>query len=1292
MKSEWTLDFHASILEDAMQSSGHTRRSSISPDRFESPSGATVASSRLNNNGQAIDDQDERPSDRRASVNTAHGSIATSASDQNHNSPYYEQHGSRRSRNSGGFLLPDPSSSSGLAASQSPNHAVDVKGKRKVEDGDLLIPKRGPRSRHQFKPSLGGSPLAVEVLNNYSAPGSENKHGSQVAETLSVESRGSRNAQSSLSSENTSNNRKDGEARPDPVPALGFDTDPAQIVSLALSLSESRRRNFSGLMPPTSVGGDRVVIAGGSPSPGLHTINGGGSLRQHMQQQRHISRNVSPRSGYPKRKAVSPRLDQNGVSSPSPLVSIPDFMQPSTLAFNPSDATLSRAEKARIALELSYEYRRLLQHLPKLPSAKGRPSTARKKEKRSPDGLGELGRSYNPLQYIRNRKVRLRERRPFDSEAEGWNNLDRVRRWVDTVAHEREVGRATIDDLYPLPAFETISTDSTIGDAILDVNPAKPSIAQGNKQRRPRMDWMITPWDMLADAFWLQHDGNITHIEDATGHKIMSSPDTYKFPSVKNSLDLERASQARAESMDRQAVSPSKLRSLKQIARNERSRERTWPPEHLIETDSLRQRADGSRDRMTRWPRKFRRSRSSSSASDSDDDDPSRHKRGRRRNQDYSGGAVLEKHMMSLLAQENVNDDESTSQTFHQTQEESDAQGSRTIGEIKAGSSLYSGQQVLKQPKQARGAETLGHGSAHSSARSSFERPNLRDQKTSFDDLDVTAPSSPNVSGFTPSIAINLSRPSSPRISPKKTLPSFRPARSKERQAISENDFALSSPSTTDLSRQGTRDSKSEDISRRDRHNIDMNGFLSPTNDSFSKLFRRSDGISKGPKESTETDSKFRGFFRGGRIAEIVGNEVGRVGGKFRRKDASNQASRVASSGSSHASDESDTESYVLDSSPEADVSHASNNYDSEPKYHTANLPSFQSSSGKDIDKSKEPPAMFSKDDPIPRQQLAQRARGRSARFDRLAPPKIDLRNISPSPAPALTRTQTRNIVPSYDPFDSRQSSTSRSEGRVRDADRRLNAILGIPGTIGPGGPPMTGLASLESRHRRSRERPVLEGKRQWSISDRSVSAVRGTVTKRDIARVRALLLSSGVKANEIVRRAHEVCPASSPVLQDISKISGGRLPPVSRSQEHVLAARIYARHIDENNKRLRDAAERFSNTTVDGLHRRIKEVDERMTQKLTPLVRTFADEADGFSAQLTTTDTLEVKQLNDAVDAILRRRRRRLRWVRRGGYVLLEWTLLGIMWWVWLIVVVIRLTRGTIRGFFSAVKWLLWL
>lgn len=1277
-----------------MQSSGQKLRSSTSSNHIISSSVTTTASPSLDINGQAWVDSITSSGDQGASVSTNFDPTASrstsAASDRSHSS---YQHVSHRSRNSGGFLLPDLSSGLGYTSTKSTAPSPDAKGKGKVEDGDLIIPKRGLRSRHHPKPSLGGSPLAAEVLSDASAPGVANNHGIEGTQSSSAPSGGSRSLHSSHDSETVSSKPpgKNGGRRQAPVPALGFDTDPAQIVNLALSLSESRRRNLSGGVsaPPNGVN-DRRIISGGSPSPGLHGINSGGSSRQQLQQQRRISRNISPRNGLSKLKDASPRLDPYASSPLSPMVPIPDFVQSPDLAFNPSDATLSRAEKARIAIELSYEYRRLLQYLPKLSMTHGRPTATRKGVKSSPEEPGDLGRPYNPIQYIRNRKVRIRERRPFDSEAEGWRDLERVRRWVDTVASEREAGIATVDDQYPLPRFEAVPAEPRIGDAILESSSTKPSPIQGNKQRRPRMDWIITPWDMLADAYWLQHDGNITHIEDCTGQKIISSPEEYKMPSARTSLDLDRVSHVRAGSVDKQAVSPAKIRSLIQDARNERSRERGRRAEQMNDIDLQKQNVESSQDRKGRWPRKLIRPRGSSSSSGSNLDELSRHKRGRRQNPDYLGSAVLEKHMMTLLAQEVVNGDDAITQIPHQSRNENDGPINTIMDGAMANSDLPPRPQASKEQNKNGNAKMLDHITAPASARSSLERSNRRHRATSFDDLDTTAPSSPYVPGFAPSIAINLSRPSSPQISPKKQLPSFRPARSKERQAISENDFALSSPSSTDLSRQATRDSKPEDVPRREKYKSEMNGFLSPTSEGFSKMFRRSDGVSKGSKESNEVDSRFRGFFRGGRLAEIVGNEVGRVGDRFWRKDASNQASGVASPASSQASDVSDSELDGLDSSPEANLSRTSTTNDSKPKYYTANLPSFQSSLVKDVQTEKPPTSTT--EDHIQRQQLAQRQRGRSARFERLAPPKIDLRGVSPSPSPPLTRTQTRNIVPSYDPFDSRQSSTSRSVSRVRNADRRLNAVLGVPGTIGQGGPPMTGLAALESQKRRSRERPALGGKRQWSISDRSVSAVRGTVTKRDIARVRALLLSTGVKANEISRRAHEDCETSSPVLQDLREISGEPLPPVSRSQEHALAAKIYASHIEENNQQLRDAAEHFSSVTVDQLHQQIRDIDEHVTQKLTPMVRASADEADAFSAQLTTTHTLEVKRLYDAVDAILRRRRRRLRWVRRMCYVLLEWTLLGIMWWVWLIVVIVRLIRGTVGGFITAVRWLLWL
>ncbi len=221
---------------------------------------------------------------------------------------------------------------------------------------------------------------------------------------------------------------------------------------------------------------------------------------------------------------------------------------------------------------------------------------------------------------------------------------------------------------------------------------------------------------------------------------------------------------------------------------------------------------------------------------------------------------------------------------------------------------------------------------------------------------------------------------------------------------------------------------------------------------------------------------------------------------------------------------------------------------------------------------------------------------------------------------------------------------------------------------------------------------------RQWSISDRSVSNTRtGIVTKRDIARVRALLLSSGIKANEIARRADTVeDPPFLPQLREIYQRRGfherKNIPRVPRQQEHLLAAKLIVQEIDTVNQRLREAAEHFSDKTVEGLYREFKNLNAYVEETLVPAVRGSADGADELSTELTTTQTLAVKRVHDAVELVLRRRRRRFKWVRRGGYVLLEWMLLGIMWAVWMVVVAVRLVRGVFGGVFGVVRWVFWL
>jgi hypothetical protein len=145
----------------------------------------------------------------------------------------------------------------------------------------------------------------------------------------------------------------------------------------------------------------------------------------------------------------------------------------------------------------------------------------------------------------------------------------------------------------------------------------------------------------------------------------------------------------------------------------------------------------------------------------------------------------------------------------------------------------------------------------------------------------------------------------------------------------------------------------------------------------------------------------------------------------------------------------------------------------------------------------------------------------------------------------------------------------------------------------------------------------------------------------------------------------------------------------VPHAQEHVLAARLLTQAIDAGHARLRTEADALAATTLNGLHARLRAMDDAL---LTARVRGAADQADELSTALSAEARLGVKGVNDRIDLLLRRRRRRFRWLRRGGYVALEWTLLGLMWWVWLMVVVVRLARGVVRGVYLAVRWVLWL
>ena len=1302
------------------QSNGQTLRPSSSPQPVTPSSSTGSTPAAADNNGESgSSNYYVPPSSSRALLKTdgesLHDTSFEGAVDED-----YGAHGSlttrsHRARNLGSFLLQpsfSPISSPNQAKISTKEAGENIKGKRKVEQGDLNIPKRRTvHQRYQTKTTVGSSPLSTEVYNAAPARAEASDDGSRREEAVSVPLRNGLDPPTHLDTYMNPQSRHgtdQSESTRDSSSALGHDTDPAQIVNLALNLSESRRRTFSaGRSASINPLGNRLLPSlnqhNSGPSNGITTAAGGGSLRQYLEQQRRVSRNISPRSSKRRDRDTPSLLSPRKAHSHTQPIAIANFDLASAdeVIFNASDATLVRAEKAKVVLELDYEYRRLLQYLPPIPqpcqskSSSGRPTTTSRIEV-----VQERGRLYNPLQYIRNRKVRGRQRRMLDAEGDGWKDLDRVRKWVDIVAGQREAGIWTSDDRYPLPPFESMQTDPTSEQPSLEPITSS-SIDHGASKPRRKLDWSITPWDLLADAYWLHRNGNIEDIIDPNRRRIVAGKDINQEIPARISQESSRSPTRRSKSIPRQYVTPEKSSLLTSNGRND-SRERGRHQQRLRETHSPNANDNTSRDRRHRWTRGLIRSRSLSSSNESLEGNPSGDYRdsGYFVDRDLSDSAPLEKQMRELLQKEaetKALDDagmfeKRETSTAEETEGTSTNRSSReTPNDISANSSIA-------RTKVVQDLQPFG--SSSNQIRPSFSRDEKENEEArrSLDEPILKHPTDSIAHDSEPGKPIN--RPGIPKQPVPSRSKTSRQNHNEEVPPVDEENIKAHSKEATNLTRHRTSNSR-DDMPYKERLANFGNGLLSPLSaEAFGKRSKRADGVSTRGIKDAEPDSKARGFFKGGRIAELVGNEVQKVGDRIWKRDGHNDLSQMSSTSLNSAFEVSDVETDMggLDSSPEDHLSRTST-YNDEPrrlpqnsntadrsKQHTNHLHSLRFPLSRD-EQSSDLPRFFLGDDHITRQQIALRARGRSSRFDRLAPPKIDIEGTSPTSSPSpMTRTQTRDTDISYN--ESGRSSDSQTDAR----NGRLDKVFDTSGIAGAGGPQGFPLSVLDSPSRRSSERLNPRGERQWSISDRGVSAVHGTVTKRETARVRALLLSSGVKANEITRRAHEVRSVPSTILQDLQKTSNRPLPRVPRSQEHILAARMLINNIETSNQQLRDAAEQFSSGTVDKLHEQIRAMDEHVTYKLTASVRAAADDADAFSVELTTTHTLAVKQLHDSVDVLLRRRRRRFRWVRRGAYVLLEWTLLGIMWWVWMIVVLIRLIRCTIGGFIGGIRWLFWM
>ncbi|KAI2783758.1 hypothetical protein F4815DRAFT_457838 [Daldinia loculata] len=1065
---------------------------------------------------------------------------------------------------------------------------------------------------------------------------------------------------------------------PTPRPSTApLDVDSTQIVNMALNLSESRRmaerRNMSSPIPP------RLAQIPDSLA--------GGSLKQHLQQQRRTSRNMSPRPD----KGLSPRI-MSASTMTSPLQS---FDHDGSYQYHFSSSTLNRAQKAKEYLELMAQYRRLLQFLsPLKQDVRSRPSSSNLS---TPSvSLGSplnpltgapqvsLGRAYNPLQYIRNRKVRARERKAIDGEAQGFSDISRVTDWIDEVATSAATSALSLGSS-SLPHFPGAHERP---DQDLPPSNIPRPISTIAKPKRLRIDWTIDPADMLADAYWLEQGDNKYLLEDRHYSKIFSRKPEAQVPisyqanepitstlSASSTKEGDVGDVTAASETDH--TSPTKVEfEMPSLSARERARQKL---QDLRGMHHKPNNASHSHDFL-----RFRRG----SLSDTSDSESDRKRRNRTGTISANGTDLLEKQMMEMLAKE-VNEEQKISDEADigrlkqlPANMATPEKTSHTLEQMH--SHRDSRVEIIDNYDKASRGRAL-QGSPAGSGRASLEVPG-QNYRLSVE-LDSSRPESPEIRSrgrniYVPTIGMDISppdsRPGSPGRKPFSRVKSIFRDRSKERERGADHlvrdkgdkvdspteQPELLSPSTGTTERFGSPDRRrSKSLTRK----------LNPRNTNESHKSHRSMGsIKLKPDEQVGLRTIFKG---GAKLDGMIRGGVSKVTDFLWKKDS--DAEDVSSSSSSEDSEEDSKRGRLRNSFTLSRSNSRRRDESNRQKNYLNVMPPFKSASvsyDKPISGELEPLALT--------HTTSQSTR--SPRFDRLKPPRIDIRKASPPSELEHTK-----------PHLLRDSDVSDTESRPRDSsDKPRDTLIDLAD--------IPSLPASQNRYRpRLGSRTLSESARHWSISNGSQTPQGTQISRREIARMRALILCSGIKAMEISRRAHEQYTLST--LDDKAvglPWTGIRqfLPDksssivVSEAQLYPATAQILSESIARSIQASETSRARFAGETVPALYRRVDVLHDRVGGDLMEMTRRAADEADEVNRDLVDAQRLKAKRVTDTMDKMLRRRRRRFRWARRAGWLAVEWVLVGFMWYVWFVVMLARIVLGVGKGVVGVVRWLLWL
>ena len=1178
----------------------------------------------------------------------------------------------RRNPPSGGFLLGSIGYSSHHAAKVAQAKARG--GEPRFDGGDIkqarksMLEKSGKgvaRSKGKEPESIGRAPLGVGITHE---DGSREKH--RINYTLKGEAAASeceRPQQQLVKS-----------------PSV-FDTEQAKLVSLALNLSENRRRQFSaGKLSPADRIGSPLAVAS-ETLPRAFPADPAVDRKPGLQIQQEYQNFDSLPQAYNKVILESPHSSSGAQHDPSSerkslpvlLAAISDPADYSN--FHPSDATLLRVERAKTELELFYEYRRLLQYLPKLPVCQdSRPMPVGSSAllwSESPEGLGRI---YNPLQYIRNRKVRSRERGLLNSEAEGWKDVDAVRVWIDQIVRERHkyppnpyIGFV----LPPYPAAPKTSSPSLESSGVNLNLSATGSVA---RELRSRIDWRITPWDMLADVCWLENSGNKALIEDQKGQKLYGVKRLNTLTHNGALKDPQPLLARRSLSVPRSVTGDERYKKADAISRDTVVLERGRPRHQRLQSFTSAREYSSSQDRRGGWRRRLIRSASPSSSEESGPFATRKAYKSRNyapANRERQSTLILEKQVMRLLAKE-AKAREVTLHKEGRNQVLSNTTNKRTAG-LQQDSNDKDRQSSGSPQKQQNTPLTT----TQPVTPPRYLLPQDNGEKRRSRDISGMVENGVLESHPRGNIAINVPPPRS-----RSRRRSYQPEGSSPNAKVPVDRTIrierAHSSHTSDYRRSEIGPYSDGDGSGQSPKTEPSIGYLSPQSaGSFGRL-KTSVSRSRNAKirDSKDFESKLRGLLKGTKIADIVGNPVARVGDYiWKREGGDGDVFHDPSPYTLVASDLEEDSQKSLSLRLEKNSEHPSHGQSgSRPELPVFRSPFKSREGGQERTITSEMGSST---------QLA--GNRKSDRFAQIALPPLDTRPISPSPV------RGRMLLADSGEKDISNAERLSSRESVRDQDtraiQRRHAIanhLSHPST------------RQETVYETALE-PDPSQNTNWlghdslyfmNITERLLSPRHRFVQAHDIRVLRSLTQSATVISSEIKRQICGVRQQSA-VQETLYQLNPVRSKSANMYvQVKTREAKAITQGIRFKKDMIDQTMKKVSDEMMPSITEGLKDLERKISLELTPVVRSTGTSADELGAELATTRTLELKRLNDSIDLYARRKRRRFRWIRRGIYLLLEWTLLGLMWWAWLIVVVIKTLRASIEGFIAALEWLFWL